>query len=78
MDPWGSGVHNPLSKHLSEIIDLRTPVRTLRPLEEDNNMGMQTSYVGLLNVMVTLLIYRLTPTRDGDDSSDTNWCPKSK
>ena len=45
---------HPLSKHLSEIIDLRTPMRTLGPLEEDNNRGIQTSYVDLLDVTVYL------------------------
>ena len=44
----------PLSKHPSEIIDLRTPVRTLGPLEEDNDTGTQTSYDDLLDVMVYL------------------------
>ena len=47
-------LHNPLSKHPSEIIDLRTPLRTLGPLEKDNNTGMQTSYVDLLDVVVYL------------------------
>ena len=38
----------------AEIIDLRTPVRTLGPLEEDGNRGMQTSYMDLLDVTVYL------------------------
>ena len=33
-----------LSKHPSEIIDLRIPVRRLGPLKEDNNTGMQTKF----------------------------------
>ena len=49
-----SALRNPLSKHLSEIIDFWTPVRTLGPLEKDNNMGMQTSYADLLDVVVYL------------------------
>ena len=38
----------------SEIIDLRTPVRTLGLLEEDNKTGMRTSYIDLLDVTVYL------------------------
>ena len=30
------------------------PMQTLGPLEEDNNMGIQTSYVDLLDVTVYL------------------------
>ena len=37
------------------------PVQTLRLLEEDNNTGMYTIYVDLIDVMCTLLIDRLSP-----------------
>ena len=60
-----STLRNPLSKHTSEDIDLWMPVRTFRPLDEDNNTGMQTSYVDLIDVTGTSLIDRLAPTRDG-------------
>ena len=47
-----SALREPLSKHLSETIDPRTIVRTLGPLEEDNETSMQTSPVGLLDAMM--------------------------
>ena len=44
----------PLLKHLSDVIDLRMPVQTLRLLEEDANTGMKTSYMDLLDMTVYL------------------------
>ena len=55
-----SALREPLSKHLSETIDPRTIVRTLGPLEEDNETSMQTSPVGLLDTIDTF-IDRLAP-----------------
>ena len=47
-----SALRERLSKPLSEIVYLRTMVRTLRPLEEGIETDMQTSSMSLLDVMV--------------------------
>ena len=49
-----SALRERLSKPLSEIVYLRTIVRTLGPLEEDIKTDMQTSPMSLLDVMVYL------------------------